>query len=75
MGGGVGTLDGGDVSQALPRDARFIAARCRPRVQDVAALLDLFIRHRAAGELENELQNRPDWAHIPLSALAAPTEG
>ncbi len=42
---------------------------------DVAALLDLLIRHRAAGELENELQNRPDWAHIPLSALAAPTEG
>lgn len=46
-----------------------------PSRADVAALLDLLIRHRAAGELENELQNRPDWAHIPLSALAAPTEG
>ena len=38
--------------------------------EDLAALLDLFVIERAAGELRNELQNRPEWAHIPLAALA-----
>jgi maltose alpha-D-glucosyltransferase / alpha-amylase len=38
--------------------------------EDLAALLDLFVGERAAGELRNELQNRPEWAHIPLAALA-----
>ena len=38
--------------------------------EDLAALLDLFAGERAAGELRNELQNRPEWAHIPLASLA-----
>jgi predicted trehalose synthase len=38
--------------------------------EDLAALLDLFVGERTAGELRNELQNRPEWAHIPLAALA-----
>jgi len=38
--------------------------------EDIAALLDLFVGERAAGELRNELQNRPEWAHIPLASLA-----
>jgi maltose alpha-D-glucosyltransferase/alpha-amylase len=37
---------------------------------DMAALLDLFVIDRAAGELRGELHNRPEWAHIPLSAFA-----
>ena len=43
---------------------------CPRRNEDLAALLDLFVVERAAGELRNELQNRPEWAHIPLAALA-----
>jgi maltose alpha-D-glucosyltransferase/alpha-amylase len=38
--------------------------------EDIAALLDLFVADRASGELRNELQNRPEWAQIPLAALA-----
>jgi trehalose synthase-fused probable maltokinase len=37
--------------------------------EDVAALLDLFLSDRAAGELRDELQNRPEWTHIPLGAF------
>jgi maltose alpha-D-glucosyltransferase / alpha-amylase len=37
--------------------------------RDVAALLDLFLSDRAAGELREELQNRPEWTHIPLGAF------
>jgi maltose alpha-D-glucosyltransferase / alpha-amylase len=37
--------------------------------EDVAALLDLFLSDRAAGELREELQNRPEWTHIPLGAF------
>jgi maltose alpha-D-glucosyltransferase / alpha-amylase len=37
--------------------------------EDLAALLDLFAGERAAGELHNELQNRPEWACIPLASL------
>jgi maltose alpha-D-glucosyltransferase / alpha-amylase len=38
--------------------------------EDLAALLDLFAGERAASELHNELQNRPEWASIPLASLA-----
>ncbi|HZA34067.1 MAG TPA: maltose alpha-D-glucosyltransferase [Vicinamibacterales bacterium] len=38
--------------------------------EDIEALLDLFVTERAAGELRDELQNRPEWAQIPLAALA-----
>jgi maltose alpha-D-glucosyltransferase / alpha-amylase len=38
--------------------------------EDITALLDLFVADRASGELRNELQNRPEWAQIPLAALA-----
>ena len=37
--------------------------------EDLGALLDLCIIDRAAGELLDELQNRPEWAHIPLAAF------
>ena len=35
-----------------------------------ARLLDLFLLQKALSELRHELATRPDWAHIPLKALA-----
>jgi maltose alpha-D-glucosyltransferase/alpha-amylase len=35
-----------------------------------ARLLDVFVLHKTLSELRHELATRPDWAHIPLKALA-----
>ena len=40
------------------------------RFEDVQGLLDLFEIEKAFYELRYELDNRPDWADIPLEALA-----
>ena len=42
-----------------------------PRLLDGLSLLPLFIAEKALYELSYELNNRPDWVHIPLKAVAA----
>ena len=37
------------------------------------AVLDAFVPDETLYELGCELNNRPDWVHLPLSALAART--
>jgi maltose alpha-D-glucosyltransferase/alpha-amylase len=39
------------------------------RAADTETLLQLFMRDKALYELGYELNNRPDWAHIPLAGL------
>jgi maltose alpha-D-glucosyltransferase/alpha-amylase len=39
------------------------------RVADLEALLSLFLLDKALYELGYELNNRPDWVHIPLAGL------
>lgn len=36
----------------------------------LASLLDLFILDKAFYELRYELNNRPEWVHVPLGAVA-----
>jgi maltose alpha-D-glucosyltransferase/alpha-amylase len=40
-----------------------------PKLSDAALLLDVYLLEKAAYELEYELNNRPDWLHIPLEGL------
>ncbi|MBI2187278.1 MAG: maltose alpha-D-glucosyltransferase [Acidobacteria bacterium] len=40
-----------------------------PRVEDLEALLAVFVLDKALYELGYELNNRPDWVHIPLAGL------
>jgi len=47
------------------RGAAFLPARAA----DVEILLQLFMLDKALYELGYELNNRPDWAHIPLAGL------
>ncbi len=51
---------------AVAGDAPFLPADPVQR----AALLDLFLLVKALYELNYELNNRPDWARIPLHGLA-----
>jgi maltose alpha-D-glucosyltransferase/alpha-amylase len=52
-------------------DAAYIP---RPR-EAVQALLDLYLMDKALYELQYELNNRPDWAHIPIRGLQRILEG
>ena len=47
------------------------AAFLPSRATDLDALLQLFVLDKALYELGYELNNRPDWVHIPLAGLAA----
>jgi maltose alpha-D-glucosyltransferase/alpha-amylase len=47
------------------RGARFLPAR----TADLEALLQVFALDKALYELGYELNNRPDWVHIPLAGL------
>jgi maltose alpha-D-glucosyltransferase/alpha-amylase len=38
--------------------------------ESFARLLDVLVLHKSLSELRHELATRPDWAHIPLKALA-----
>ena len=38
-------------------------------VADVEALLHLFLMDKAAYEVSYELNNRPDWIHVPLAGM------
>jgi maltose alpha-D-glucosyltransferase/alpha-amylase len=40
-----------------------------PRADDLDALLQAFVLEKALSELDYELNNRPDWVHIPLLGL------
>ncbi len=40
------------------------------RFADMTDVLDFFLIEKTVYELDYELNNRPDWIHIPLSALA-----
>ena len=37
--------------------------------KDLEALLQLFLMDKAAYEVRYELNNRPDWVHIPLAGM------
>lgn len=52
-------------------DAAYIP---RPR-EAVQALLELYLIDKALYELQYELNNRPDWAHIPIKGLQRILEG
>jgi maltose alpha-D-glucosyltransferase/alpha-amylase len=39
------------------------------RPADVEALLHLFLMDKAAYEVGYELNNRPDWIHVPLAGM------
>jgi trehalose synthase-fused probable maltokinase len=41
------------------------------RFADMTDVLDFFLIEKTVYELDYELNNRPDWVHIPLSALAS----
>ena len=45
------------------------ASMLPPRMQDLEALLPMFLLDKALYELAYELNNRPAWIHIPLSGL------
>jgi maltose alpha-D-glucosyltransferase/alpha-amylase len=47
------------------RGARFLPSR----TADLEALLQVFALDKALYELGYELNNRPDWVHIPLAGL------
>jgi predicted trehalose synthase len=51
---------------AVAGDAPFLPADPVQR----AALLDLFLLDKALYELNYELNNRPDWARIPLQGIS-----
>jgi maltose alpha-D-glucosyltransferase/alpha-amylase len=51
--------------RAATQDAPFLP----PRVADFQGLLQLFTLDKALYELGYELNNRPDWVHIPLTGL------
>ncbi len=40
-------------------------------LSDVAGLLRLFELEKALYELRYEINNRPDWAHVPLQGIDA----
>ena len=53
----------------------YVSASCGSRIvprstDDVARLVGLFIVDKAFYELRYELNNRPDWVHVPLRAVA-----
>src|SRR5262249_2531911 len=50
-------------------------ARLLPAANDLAMLLDIFNLERALHELQYEINNRPQWIHIPLHALLSILEG
>src|SRR6185436_1038941 len=50
---------------SMTKSAPFLPAR----TADLEALLQLFTLDKALYELGYELNNRPDWAHIPLAGL------
>ena len=52
---------------ATTRGARFLPSR----LDDLEALLHLFMLDKALYELGYELNNRPEWVHIPLAGLLA----
>jgi maltose alpha-D-glucosyltransferase/alpha-amylase len=49
----------------VAKGASFVPAR----TADLEALLQLFTLDKALYELGYELNNRPDWVHIPLAGL------
>ena len=51
--------------RAATQDAPFLPTRSA----DFEALLQLFVLDKALYELGYELNNRPDWVHIPLAGL------
>ncbi|MBI4266475.1 MAG: putative maltokinase, partial [Acidobacteria bacterium] len=50
---------------AASRDAAILPSRA----DDIDALLQLFLVEKAIYELGYELNNRPDWVHVPLAGL------
>ncbi|OFW13257.1 MAG: maltose alpha-D-glucosyltransferase [Acidobacteria bacterium RIFCSPLOWO2_12_FULL_67_14] len=50
---------------AAARDSRILP----PRVDDLERLLMVFLVDKACYELGYELNNRPDWVHVPLAGL------
>jgi maltose alpha-D-glucosyltransferase/alpha-amylase len=52
------------------RDARLL-----PAENDLATLLEVFLLERAFYELQYEINNRPEWVHIPLRGLLSILEG
>ena len=36
---------------------------------DTAAVIDIFLLEKVFYELQYELNNRPDWVHIPLAGI------
>jgi maltose alpha-D-glucosyltransferase/alpha-amylase len=51
---------------AATRGANIVPAAA----DDIARLVRLFMIDKAFYELQYELDNRPDWAHVPLRAVA-----
>jgi trehalose synthase-fused probable maltokinase len=64
-----------DAVSATFLEGYFEAARGAPFVPadrgQVQALLELFLLDKAVYELDYEMNNRPDWVHIPLRGLLA----
>jgi maltose alpha-D-glucosyltransferase/alpha-amylase len=50
-------------------------ARLLPAGNDLHTLLEIFILERALHELQYEINNRPQWIHIPLDGLLGILEG
>ena len=49
-------------------------ARLLPAGNDLAMLLEIFILERALHELQDEINNRPQWVHIPLHGVLSVLE-
>ena len=50
-------------------------ARLLPAGNDLRTLLEMFLLERAFHELQYEINNRPQWIHIPLYGLLSILEG
>jgi predicted trehalose synthase len=46
-----------------------------PAGNDLRTLLEIFILERTFHELQYEINNRPQWVHIPLHGLLSILEG
>jgi maltose alpha-D-glucosyltransferase/alpha-amylase len=49
--------------------------RLLPAGKDLATLLEIFVLERALHELQYEINNRPQWVHIPLHGLLGVFDG
>jgi maltose alpha-D-glucosyltransferase / alpha-amylase len=49
--------------------------RLLPAGKDLATLLEIFVLERALHELQYEINNRPQWVHIPLHGLLSVFDG